>query len=74
LKEQLVQNIIADVIHEGKQNWGWYMALGIALIVIGFVAIGSDVVGATLASMAGVAWSSLALRLKTANKQILSKS
>ncbi|HVN69707.1 MAG TPA: DUF308 domain-containing protein [Candidatus Binatia bacterium] len=46
-----MQNIVADVIHEGKQNWGWYMALGIALIVVGFVAIGSDVVGATLASM-----------------------
>jgi uncharacterized membrane protein HdeD (DUF308 family) len=46
-----MQNIAADVIHEGKRNWGWYMALGIALIVIGVVAIGGDVVGATLISM-----------------------
>ena len=36
----------ADMFRVGlenlKKNWGWYLALGILLIVLGMVAIGSS--------------------------------
>lgn len=38
-----------------KRSWGWFLALGIALIVLGVVALGSSIV-ATLASVIVFGW------------------
>jgi uncharacterized membrane protein HdeD (DUF308 family) len=46
-----MQMVVSDTIHEGKKHWGWYMAVGIALIVIGVLAILSQT-AATFASIA----------------------
>lgn len=42
-------------MQELRRDWGWFLALGILLIVIGFLAIGSAVV-ATLASVVFLGW------------------
>ena len=41
---------VAEELHELRRNWGWFLALGIALIVLGVCAIGSAFV-ATLATV-----------------------
>jgi uncharacterized membrane protein HdeD (DUF308 family) len=45
-----MRNIATESIHEGKQHWGWYMTVGIALIVVGVLAILSET-AATFASI-----------------------
>ena len=47
--------MIAQTINDAQKHWGWYMALGIALILVGFMAISSDFV-ATLATVIFFGW------------------
>jgi uncharacterized membrane protein HdeD (DUF308 family) len=42
-------------LHELRRNWGWILALGIALIVLGMIAIG-DVVLFTVVSVVFIGW------------------
>jgi uncharacterized membrane protein HdeD (DUF308 family) len=42
-------------VHELRKRWGWFLALGILLAVLGMMAIGSSVV-MTLATMVIVGW------------------
>jgi uncharacterized membrane protein HdeD (DUF308 family) len=46
----IVQNIVNESVRDGKQHWGWYMAVGVALIVVGVLAIFSEA-AATFASI-----------------------
>jgi uncharacterized membrane protein HdeD (DUF308 family) len=41
---------VTEELHELRRNWGWFLALGIALIVLGLCAIGSAFI-ATLATV-----------------------
>jgi uncharacterized membrane protein HdeD (DUF308 family) len=45
-----VKERVAESIHEAHKQWGWYLALGIVLILVGLLAIMSEV-AATLASV-----------------------
>lgn len=45
-----MQNIVTESVHYGKQHWGWYMAVGVALVVVGVLAIFSQT-AATFASI-----------------------
>src|SRR5450759_1115806 len=42
-------------IHELRKRWGWFLALGIFLILLGMIALGSSVF-MTLATMVFVGW------------------
>jgi uncharacterized membrane protein HdeD (DUF308 family) len=42
-------------LHELRRHWGWYLALGIALIILGIIALGNSLL-ATLASMLVLGW------------------
>src|SRR5262245_58790653 len=41
---------VAEDLHELRRNWGWFLALGVALIVVGLCAVGSAFV-ATLTTI-----------------------
>src|ERR1700681_1308530 len=42
-------------VHELRKRWGWFLALGILLVVLGMIALGSSVF-MTLATMVFVGW------------------
>ena len=42
-------------VHELRKRWGWFLALGILLVVLGMIALGSSVF-MTLATMVIVGW------------------
>ncbi|HEY6290157.1 MAG TPA: HdeD family acid-resistance protein [Terriglobia bacterium] len=48
-------NVFRTGLHELRRNWGWILALGIALIVLGMIAIG-DVVFFTVVSVIFLGW------------------
>ena len=47
--------MISNAIQEGKKHWGWCMAAGVALIVIGVLAVLSETV-ATFATVVVLGW------------------
>jgi len=46
---------LLSTVQEVRSSWGWFMAMGIALIVLGVICVSSDVV-ATLATMFVFGW------------------
>lgn len=50
-----MQDTIKGVIHEGTHEWGWCMAAGLALIVVGALAVLSQTV-ATFATVLVLGW------------------
>ena len=48
-------NVFRVGLHELRRNWGWILALGIALVILGMIAIG-DVVFFTVVSVIFLGW------------------
>lgn len=50
-----MQDIVTEAAREGKRQWGWCMTAGIALIVIGLLAVLSQTI-ATFATVVVLGW------------------
>ena len=49
-------SVLGKGVHELRRNWGWMLALGIALIVLGMFAISWDVIFLTVVSVIFFGW------------------
>src|SRR6266478_3934188 len=50
-----VGGLFAAGLHELRRNWGWFLVLGIALIILGMVALSASMI-ATIASIFFFGW------------------
>jgi uncharacterized membrane protein HdeD (DUF308 family) len=51
----IIQNLDVQILHEIIQYWGWFLAFGIALLLLGVVAVVRSVT-ATIVSMLFFGW------------------
>ena len=42
-ENQIVMVDVADVLGDLKKNWGWLLALGILLLILGFIGLGMEI-------------------------------